>query len=282
MSSYGYTAPPASQYPQYPQQVAMSHEDAQQAKFAAIASRYEITDYYAKKMKQVEGFEIVLILDDSGSMNTPTKLGNASSKSVTRWEELKSSVGVIVDLASVMDKDGIDLYFLNRGTLKNVSDSSQVTNWFAQPAGGFTPLNQVLRKVIQDKKDIAMEKKLLIIIFTDGVPDETNEPADKGEKGIDTLQKILKKERFPKGKIYVTFFACTDDDDVMKVLNKCDKIIPNVDVVDDYDSERAEVLRAKGRDYKFTMGNYLVKGIIGSVDPEFDNMDEVHSCCSIQ
>lgn len=50
----------------------------------------------------------MLICDDSGSMNTPLSNSNGSAfaKSVSRWDELKQTVGIIVDIAAVMDKDG--------------------------------------------------------------------------------------------------------------------------------------------------------------------------------
>ena len=87
--------------------------------FRAITQRYEISDYFAKKLKQLEGWEIVLILDDSGSMNTPLQdqgQNGPFAKSVTRWDELKNTAGIIVDIGAVMDKDGLDCYFLNRAT----------------------------------------------------------------------------------------------------------------------------------------------------------------------
>lgn len=86
--------------------------------FKSIAARYEISDYFALKLRQLEGFEIVLICDDSGSMSTPVRPGmsdKATPEAIraaafqpasTRWQELKQSVGIIVDLAAVMDKDG--------------------------------------------------------------------------------------------------------------------------------------------------------------------------------
>ena len=84
------------------QQQQYGREDALMEQFRAIAARYEISDYFAKKLKQLEGWEIVLILDDSGSMNTPLadQGANASAfaKSVTRWDELKQTVGIIVDI----------------------------------------------------------------------------------------------------------------------------------------------------------------------------------------
>lgn len=89
-------------------QPAQSREDFLLAQFQAIANRYEISDYFARKLRQLEGWEIVLICDDSGSMATPlqTRAQSAFAKAPTRWEELKGIVGIIVDIAAVMDKDG--------------------------------------------------------------------------------------------------------------------------------------------------------------------------------
>ena len=96
-------------YPSQPEQQqaqqappSYGREDVLMEQFRAIAARYEINDQFAAKLKQLEGFEIVLILDDSGSMNTPLadQGANASpfAKSVTRWDELKQTAGIIVDI----------------------------------------------------------------------------------------------------------------------------------------------------------------------------------------
>jgi hypothetical protein len=256
---------------------ATSYDDAQQNKFASIIRQYEISDSSARKIRQIEGMEIVLIIDDSGSMNTPCNPGSSTVKSITRWDEVKNIVGQIVDIASVMDKDGVDLYFLNRATVKNVSDAHQVSYLFNNVPTGSTPMCQVIRKVLQEKQAEIVEKRLLLIIFTDGEPDY----CDSGEKGTETFYKILNSERNPQKNIYTTIVACTDDENVMTFLNKCDKKLTNVDVVDDYASESAEISKAQGSKYKFTYGDYIVKILIGSVDPEFDNLDEVKSCCII-
>src|SRR4051812_34223468 len=102
-------------------------------------------------------------------MNTPlTDQGNASAfaKSVTRWDELKHTASIIVDIAAVMDKDGLDIYFLNRATMLNVTASEQLNPVFAQPPSGLTPTAPVLRHVLNAKR--SCEKKVLIVIATDG------------------------------------------------------------------------------------------------------------------
>jgi hypothetical protein len=39
-------------------------------KFASIASRHEINHEFASRLRQLEGYEIVFLCDDSGSMGT--------------------------------------------------------------------------------------------------------------------------------------------------------------------------------------------------------------------
>ena len=70
-------------------------------KLKEICAQYEISDYFAMKLRQLEGWEIALICDDSGSMSAPL-----SGTNKTRWDELKETVGIIVNIAGVMDKDG--------------------------------------------------------------------------------------------------------------------------------------------------------------------------------
>jgi len=261
--------------------MAQTHEDVMLERFRALAQRYEISDYFASKLRKLEGWEIVLILDDSGSMNTPLDSqpsGGAFGKSQTRWSELKQTVEIIIDIASVMDKDGLDLYFLNRATVTGVSSSAQVANVFAAPPAGLTPTTPVLRHVLQTKKAVSAEKRVLVIIATDGAP--TNA---QGEVDIAGLKHVLQAERDPT-RFHVQFIACTDDPSTVSYLSQWDRELPNVDVSDDYKSERAEILKAKGNNFSFSYGSYVVKALLGSIDPEFDKLDEKQAagCCSVQ
>lgn len=211
-----------------------------------------------------------------------------------------------------MDRDGLDLYFLNRATMHHVTSSQQLHQVFAAPATGLTPITPVLKHVLQEKKAVAMEKKMLVIIATDGAP--TN-PA--GEIDTAALKHVLVSER-NVDKVFVTFLACTDDDSTIGYLNEWDSKIVHLDVCDDYHSERAEVLKAQGtfedrklraeglasrprsfrntlsvhlccllcagKDFKFSFGDYVVKCLLGAIDPEFDALDErkLNGCCSVQ
>ena len=43
--------------------------------------------------------------------------------------------------------------------------------------------------------------------------------------------------------------------------------MPNLDVMDDYRSERAEIQRTRGANFPFSFGDYIVKSLLGSIDP---------------
>lgn len=231
----------------------------QMIKFEQITSHYEIGDYFAQKLMQLQGFDIVYINDDSYSMESRLKSGG------TRWDEQKHMAKIVTDIAATMDADGIDHYFLNAGKYPNITSAEQADKLFSRGTCGGTPLCQTLRQVLADKKKILNDKKLLIIISTDGCPEN-----------IADFKRILEHERIPSDRVFTTIVACTDEEHTMDYLNDWDVTIPRLDVVDDYESELIEIRRKKGQDYSFTFGDYVVKTLIGSIDQEFDHLDEVN------
>ena len=51
---------------------------------------------------------------------------------------MKQTVSIVVDLASALDPNGVDVYFLNREPLFHVHDSSELAPVFAvRPSGVF-------------------------------------------------------------------------------------------------------------------------------------------------
>lgn len=235
----------------------LSSAEERMQKFAQLAARYEINQNFGARLRQLEGYEIIFLCDDSGSMATPVGEINRTSHSShsifslgigdasnafgvrsTRWDELKQIVSITVDIGSVLDPDGLDIHFLNRAALHNIKDSSQLVGAFANPPNGLTPITSVLRRILQERQSQIQERKLLIIIATDGQPTD-----DYGTTDIEALERVLKHERKPADRILVTFCACTDDDQAVGYLNKWDEKIPFVDVCDDYRSERDEIRR---------------------------------------
>ncbi len=69
---------------------------------------------------------------------------------------------------------------------------------------GPTPIVPVLRQILQDKKKEIEERKLLILLATDGAPTDY-----QGHVKVDELRRVLKYERIPTDRIPVTIIACT-------------------------------------------------------------------------
>ena len=244
-------------------------------RFKEIVEKHQISYDFAFRLRALEGFEIVLILDDSSSMRTPIMDPFRNNQSPfeqlpTRWDELKQVVSVVVDLASTLNPDGVDIYFLNRPPLLHVTDSSELYGTFSRFPNGPTLLTRTLSYVLNAKRIRVHDRNLLILIATDGLPTDEN-----GQDDIGNLERVLQYERFPSvDRIHVTFLACTNDLQCVGYLNYLDKKIPNIDVLDDYQSERAEVLAMQGKRFPFTYGDYVVKLLMGSVDRWFDELDE--------
>jgi hypothetical protein len=104
---------------------------------AMIVQKHKISEFFANKLFKLEDFEIVLICDDSGSMNSKVvDPVNRFAPPKTRWDELKATVEIVTDIAGLMDDSGIDIYFLNRETLNNVTSTAQIQHSFStKPAG---------------------------------------------------------------------------------------------------------------------------------------------------
>ena len=67
-----------------------------------------------------------------------------------------------------MDSNGVDIYFLNRDPVLNVTNTQNMRHVFNSPPQGLTPLVPALRRILAAKRTQAFEKKLLILIATDG------------------------------------------------------------------------------------------------------------------
>lgn len=239
-------------------------------KLNQFIQRYEINPAFAERLQALKGYEIVFICDDSGSMSaTIDESSNLSGQPFTRWDELKRTVSIVVDIANVFDPDGVDVYFLNREPMFHVRSSADLEILFAMAPEGATPMVPVLRQVLRDKRNQIYERKLLILIATDGIPTDERERPD-----IRTLEHVLREERQPINQIPVSFIVCTDDVQCMEYLNRWDKTIPNLDVIDDYRSERKEIQECRGKNFSFSFGDYVVKILLGSIDTFFDNWDE--------
>lgn len=63
---------------------------------------------------------------------------------------------------------------------------------------------RVIREILEEKRRQIHERKLLLLIATDGVPTD-----DHGHPKIEEFRQVLKHERNPIDRIPVTILACT-------------------------------------------------------------------------
>jgi hypothetical protein len=261
-------------------QPVMDYQTMRLARLREICARHEIRPDFAAKLRQLEQFEIVSLFDDSGSMATQVKktgFQDPFAPVPTRWSEAKLHASITVDLAACLDPDGIDIRFLNRPGFSRVATSAQVGGAFQPPPNGWTPLAAAVQAILKEKEAVLRERKLLLIILTDGQPTDA-----AGNPNVAEFKRVLKNR--PKN-VFVSIVACTDDEASVGYLNELDRMVPGLDVVDDYESELKEVRRVQGSKFPFSFGDYVVKTLLGSIDPTMDALDEKRlgggGCCVI-
>lgn len=241
-----------------------------------VAMKYELQAGAVTKLRRLEGYDIVVIADDSGSMGNPAhggRLEDPFAPVPSRWQELQQRVLEIVEIAVCLDQDGIDLYFLNRPPVYHVQDVDTVKAAFVNPPNGYTPLSEAYKRVLKEKLD-GQEKKVLIVCATDGEPNALD-GTGKWRMDVNGFTQLLKtRNGFPSSRCPTSIMACTDAEDEIGWLNKLDDEINHFDVVDDYASERDEIKKVQGHNFPFSKGDYIVKTLLGSMEPLYDNLDE--------
>jgi hypothetical protein len=85
----------------------------------------------ARRLKSLEDYKIALILDDSSSMN----IIDSAEKNTSRWEELSNFAKVIIEIASVFNSDGCDVFFLNMQPVRKVRSIDRLAPYFREKPG---------------------------------------------------------------------------------------------------------------------------------------------------
>jgi hypothetical protein len=82
----------------------------------------------------------------------------------------------------------------------------------------------------------------------------------------------LMRETRQTNTTHVSFLICTDNQASVAYLNEWDKIMANVDVIDDFHIERDKIRQRSNCD--FTLGDYLVKLLVGAIVPDIHRFIE--------
>lgn len=241
-----------------------SRATVQEQELARIAKKYDMNSNLSQQLKNLREYEIVIVCDDSGSMDTPL---DGTSK--TRWQYLMDLVMKVLEIAVIFDSNGVDIYFLNRGEVEGVKDPNQVRQLFAEEPSGQSPLVPVLEKIFGlPASRSGHEKKLLVFVATDGVSTDA-----KGNEETEALEKLLNEKRNVET-TFVQFLVCTDEPEQINRLTYWDRTMTNVDVTRDIGRERDLVKQTHGTNRPFARGDYMIKTLLGAIDPEIDNWNE--------
>lgn len=216
------------------------------------------------RLTLLRDYEIVIVCDDSGSMNTPI-----DGHKRTRWDQLRDIVKLILEISVIFDSNGVDIYFLNQNPILNVKDPAHVIKIFSARPSGYTPLASTLAKIFRlPPSSRGHEKKLLVFVATDGAPTD-----EYGNEDIASVEHTMRRERRQET-TFVSFLICTDDRENVAYLSEWDQTMINVDVTEDFARERERVRHYRGPTFPFSMGDYVVKALVGAIDPQINLINE--------
>jgi len=243
----------------------------------------------ARDFMNIVNFQVVVVVNDSPSMQA-------------NWREVRQRLDELVDiLILVGDNEGFTLKFLNsmpqggdRVLIRTRMDLDACFRWASPRPGPPDPMGNPMPPTVrltqvagQDLSGAGLtpaQKGRLLLIFTDGAPDPN----------FAQLHTAIQGKQH--GRVFVGFMMCTRDDRAVTQYNQTMDPIPGVDVNDDYVSEMQEWQSGsysgkKGKKQKkqkkqkkgkngsggggrqLTPEMYLVKCILGPLDPKYDDMD---------
>lgn len=240
-----------------------------QAKHQALCAKLDINPVFQSSLWSLNEKHIIFLCDDSGSMNSQVDnkfMSGSVGGVITRWDELKYVVTEVFEISLIFDPVGMDVHFLNRPSMLNVRSQTPILHAFGNPPSGGTPLVARLNSISQTYRNTDQYKySKLLIIATDGEPTD-DDPVYSGFKQV---IRTLVEQGFN-----IAFLICTDREDQVKYINYVDRLYQQVDVTDDYLTEKKQVQNVQGRYFKFSYGDYIVKLLAGCIDPVLDGLDE--------
>ena len=119
-------------------------------------------------ISKLSEFDFVIAIDTSGSMGEPVKAGS----STTRWEAVQESAMAMIRDVQQIDADGLGLVLFGSkvASFDGVTADKAREVFASTGPRGSTPLAEALTEAF--KLAGKSDKKDMIIVFTDGVPDD--------------------------------------------------------------------------------------------------------------
>jgi hypothetical protein len=239
--------------------------------FKSLAAKWNMPVELATDLATLVLYDIVIFADDSGSM--------VFEEGGERINDLKLILGRVAEVATLFDDDGIIIRFMNCNVEGNgIRDTVSAANLVQQVQfNGLTPLGtQLDAKVIrpfvaQGVQAQNLQKPILVIVITDGEP--TGEPPNSVANAIKNAKNLVSNSRYGPGAVAFEFAQVGKDQKAQAFLGTLDRdpeIGKMVDATSYYELEAEEYAR-KG--VVLSPELWLVKLMVGAVDPTYDEQD---------
>ncbi|KAJ3100251.1 hypothetical protein HDU97_002387 [Phlyctochytrium planicorne] len=221
-------------------------------------------------------YDIIVFGDDSGSM--------VGAEGGTRIDDLKVILERTVEISTLFDTDGISLRFMNYDLPGKSGDNirspfnigsllSTIPFRYTTPLG--TELkSKILNPMVRDRlRRGEFVKPCLVIIITDGEPHP--EPRWTVREVILEMKRELRASGWPEKSVAYQFAQCGRDMQAQDFLGELDSdplIGDVIDAVSYYELEEEEFRKKTGQTLSPEL--YLVKLLIGAINPAYDAQDE--------
>ncbi|RMZ75675.1 hypothetical protein DV737_g5186, partial [Chaetothyriales sp. CBS 132003] len=241
---------------------------------AALAAQWRINTEIASDIVKLALYDIVLYVDDSGSM--------AFEENGERIDDLKLILNRVAFAASLFDDDGIQVRFMNSVEQGNgIRSEQQVNEMIARTKfSGLTPMGRELQNkilgplVLGPARSGQLRKPILVITITDGQP--TGESSSDVAKIIKNASAELERSRYGKGALAFQFAQVGNDLKAREFLSKLDEEPTIGDIIDctsNYEVEADEMKHANPP-VDLTPELWLIKLLLGAIDSSYDSKDE--------
>lgn len=244
-------------------------------KILKLIKEWKIDGKMGIDLIQLALYDIVLYIDDSGSMNFENRI-----------EDTKIIIEKIAEVMTIFDHDGISVRFINTDEkdlesqgikTDGINNYTDVINLINDDlfCGG-TEIGYIMeKKIINDILfGIKPSKPIIVITITDGEP--TDSPKNRIFDVIKDTYKILKKNN-NESAISFMFSQVGTDKNAQKFLDKLDNddnIGNYIDCVSNIELEQEQCLKNNG--IKMNYKGWLVKLMLGSIDNKYDKIDEIN------
>jgi len=239
-----------------------------------ILKEWNISLEVAMDLIKLSLFDIILYVDDSGSMEFEEK--------GIRLKQLKEILALVAYAASKFDRDGISVRIMNSMVQgDNIRTKADAEALVARVRfQGLTPMGTSLKSKVLEPMVVGparagrLQKPVLVITITDGQP--AGEPPGSVVDAIRYAVDELARTQYGRGAVSFQFAQVGNDLHAREFLGKLDEdpsVGQFIDCTSNYEVEQDEMSRANPPVF-LTRELWCAKLMLGAIDPSYDSKDE--------